>query len=72
MSEWNKCPGCSATVNSSADYCPNCGEPWTVKCHQCNATFRFWKLHNFCPDCGAPMERHGVVAGEQRQQAARR
>jgi len=53
MTEWNKCLGCGVTISSSADYCPNCGEPWTVE----------------CPNCGAPAERRGVTRGKRGQVA---
>ena len=55
--EWNKCPGCGATICSVADYCPNCGESWTVKCPQCASSWRFWKAQRFCPTCGTAVEK---------------
>ncbi|MBC8275945.1 MAG: zinc-ribbon domain-containing protein [Chloroflexi bacterium] len=61
MTEWNKCPGCGDTISSVAAYCPNCGEHWTVKCSKCEASWRFWKFHKFCPDCGAPVEKFANV-----------
>jgi len=64
MTQWNKCPGCEATISSVADYCPNCGEPWTIKCPECNRTWRFWISHKFCPNCGAKVEKRGVTRGK--------
>ncbi len=69
MTEWNKCPGCGATISSVAAYCPNCGEPWTVKCSRCGASWRFWKFYKFCPGCGAAVEKLGNIPGKQRQAA---
>jgi predicted amidophosphoribosyltransferase len=69
MTEWNKCPGCGITISGVADYCPNCGEPWTIQCPNCGITWRFWEYAKFCPNCGAPTERHGVTRGKQRQAA---
>lgn len=61
--EWNKCPGCGITVSGSADYCPNCGEPWTIECKNCGKTWRFWENYKFCPNCGAQVEKRGVIKG---------
>ncbi len=69
MIAWNKCPGCGATISSGAAYCPNCGEPWTVKCSRCGASWRFWKFYKFCPDCGVAVEKFGNIPGKQRQAA---
>ncbi len=69
MTEWNKCPGCGATISSVAAYCPNCGESWTVKCSQCGASWRFWKFYKFCPTCGTPVEKRGNIQDKQRQTA---
>ena len=71
MDAWNKCPGCGITTSSVADFCPHCGEAWKVKCPHCEATWRFWKLHMFCPTCGAPVEKPGSIHGKQRQTAQR-
>ncbi|MBI2851915.1 MAG: zinc-ribbon domain-containing protein [Chloroflexi bacterium] len=57
MTEWNKCPGCGATVNSADAFCPHCGEPWTMTCSHCRARWRFWKFYKFCPECGATVEK---------------
>ena len=69
MSAWNKCPGCEITISSVADFCPNCGEPWKVKCSGCGAIWRFWKFYKFCPGCGAAVEKLGNIPGKQRQAA---
>ena len=70
MIEWNKCPGCGITINSVAQYCPNCGEPWTVKCSECGTSWRFWKFHKFCPSCGTAVERRGIAKGKRGQSAS--
>jgi len=62
MPGWNKCPGCGITISGS-DYCPNCGEPWTIRCPNCGLTQRFWKLDKFCPSCGVRIEWRGVARG---------
>ncbi|MBN1191316.1 MAG: zinc ribbon domain-containing protein [Dehalococcoidales bacterium] len=59
MKIWNKCPGCSTIITGGNDFCPNCGEPWTIKCPQCGLKWRFWENRNYCPVCGAPIERKG-------------
>ena len=64
MTEWNKCPGCGVTISGVPDYCPNCGEPWVVKCSRCGASWRFWKFYKFCPDCGAVVEKLGNIQGK--------
>ncbi len=69
MKEWNKCPGCLTTSGGSPDYCPNCGEPWTIKCPQCGLTWRFWENHKFCPNCGARVESRGVSKVKKKQMA---
>jgi predicted amidophosphoribosyltransferase len=55
--EWNKCPGCGATICSMNAYCSNCGESLTVKCPQCASSWRFWKAQKFCPTCGTTVEK---------------
>lgn len=60
MKDWNKCPGCLTTTRGGLDYCPACGEPWTIKCSQCGLTWRFWEGYKFCPSCGAGAERRGI------------
>ena len=69
MKEWNKCPACLMTTRGGPDYCPNCGEPWTIKCSQCGLTWRFWESHKFCPNCGASVERRGISRVKKRQVA---
>ena len=69
MAEWNKCPGCGITISSLPDYCPNCGEPWTIECTNCGKTWRFWEYAKFCPNCGTPLKKHGVTKDTQRQAA---
>lgn len=56
MSEWQM-PKLRSAICGSAGYCPNCSEPWTIKCLPCKASPRFWKPHKFCPDCRAPIEK---------------
>ncbi|MBI4267252.1 MAG: zinc ribbon domain-containing protein [Chloroflexi bacterium] len=53
MPGWNKCPGCGTTISSASNHCPDCGEPWTIRCPNCGITGRFWKFGKFCPSCGA-------------------
>jgi membrane protease subunit (stomatin/prohibitin family) len=67
MTEWNKCPGCGITTNSSDDYCPYCGEPWTIQCPNCGMTWRFWRDFRFCPSCGKSVEKQGVNRDMQKQ-----
>ena len=69
MTAWNKCPGCGATISSGATYCPNCGEPWTVKCSRYGASWRLLKFYKFCPGCGATVEKLGNIPGKQREAA---
>jgi len=52
-----------------ATYCPNCGEPWMVKCSRCGASWLFWKFYKFCPGCGAAVEKLGNIPSKQRQAA---
>ena len=61
MIEWNKCPGCGGTISSDDDFCPDCGEPWTIKCPGCGEILRFWKVRKFCHKCGARMELQSVA-----------
>lgn len=63
---WNKCPGCLITSHSSAAYCPNCGEPWTIACPQCGLTWRFWEEHKYCPRCGTEATRRVVGVIKQK------
>jgi len=56
MTEWNRCPGCGIVTGGAADYCPNCGEPWTLECQSCGKKWRFWHGYKFCPDCGTRVE----------------
>jgi membrane protease subunit (stomatin/prohibitin family) len=69
MTDWNKCPGCGITVSGVPDYCPNCGELWTIECSNCGITWRFWENYKFCPNCGAPAGKHGVTRGKQERVA---
>ena len=69
MKTWNKCPGCLATADGRPDYCPNCGEPWTIKCSRCGMTWRFWQANKFCPNCGARVERLGVRKVREKKMA---
>jgi hypothetical protein len=66
MTDWNKCPGCGTTASGNAAFCPNCGEPWVVKCPNCGASGRFWKFRKFCSSCGTRMEWHGVVKSRRK------
>jgi hypothetical protein len=66
MMEWNKCPGCGGTISGDADFCPDCGEPWTVKCANCGIIQRFWKMRKFCQVCGTRMELLGVVKSKHK------
>ena len=66
-SEWNKCPGCGISGSSFADYCPNCGEPWTIECQNCGKTWRFWEDYRFCPNCGVQVEKRGVSRGPRQE-----
>ena len=54
-----KCPKCGVTTGSN-DYCPECGEPLTIGCPECETTWRFWENIKFCPNCGAKVEKIGV------------
>lgn len=47
-----KCPRCGRAVSSGEDYCPNCGEPLTIRCENCAKTWRYWQNYLFCPKCG--------------------
>jgi hypothetical protein len=49
---WNKCPGCSTVSIGTDAYCPKCGEHWTIACHNCGLTWRFWEGYKYCPRCG--------------------
>jgi len=60
MRIWNKCPKCLTTIEGGTDFCPNCGEPWTIRCQYCDLTWRFWEDRKFCPDCGTKVEKPGV------------
>ena len=66
MIPWNKCPGCGITIGGDSDYCPNCGEPWTIKCSGCGLPQRFWKFHKFCPRCGMRLDWRGVAESGQK------
>jgi rRNA maturation endonuclease Nob1 len=61
MTDWNKCPGCGSTASGNAAFCPNCGEPWTIRCPNCGLTGRFWKFRKFCAACGARIEWSRVI-----------
>jgi predicted amidophosphoribosyltransferase len=50
-----------------ADYCPNCGEPWTIECANCGLRWRFWKNYKFCPSCGTLAEKPGVGGKKERK-----
>lgn len=60
-----KCPKCGSTTGEG-DYCLNCGEPLTIECPQCGATWRHYKQYRFCPSCGAKVGKHGVSEGRAR------
>ncbi|MFC1937291.1 zinc ribbon domain-containing protein [Chloroflexota bacterium] len=66
MTAWNKCPGCGIIISGAFDYCPNCGEPWTIKCPNCGISQRFWEFHKFCPNCGARIEWRGVIKAKRK------
>ncbi len=66
MVRWNKCPGCGITISRDHDFCPNCGEPWTIQCPNCGATWRFWGFYKFCDKCGVTAKKHGLERGEAR------
>jgi predicted amidophosphoribosyltransferase len=57
---WNRCPGCGMVISGDAEYCPNCGEPWTIECPSCGEKWRFWRARKFCPYCGTRVETSGL------------
>lgn len=47
-----KCPKCGGSTTGRYDFCSECGEPLTVQCPECGATWRFYLSHAYCPSCG--------------------
>lgn len=46
-----QCPGCQASLDLSADYCPNCGRKLKDKCPSCGK--ERWLDLEFCQNCRA-------------------
>lgn len=59
LSQYSQCPNpdCNEWVDSS--YCQTCG--WevnpSVNCPACEKEFKITKIPEFCPDCGATMDK---------------
>ena len=53
MSKALSCPKCGLASWGDLDYCPECGQPWTIVCEDCGGFWRYYLEYAFCPACGS-------------------
>ena len=47
-----RCPKCGTVTWGQLNYCIECGEPLTVECPECAATWRYFFYYAYCSECG--------------------